>query len=791
MPLKIRKTLRQALKAARKAISYAELSLSANLSDKDIRALQKEYSDARRSLSGVAFLDFVDAKQRQQVVKAKEDLARFKETLADDTERALFVDSARYIPQPKLLQRATRLTKLFQLFVSKDIDPYLANIRGFKSREEYLAKVEKTREDLKDRIALLQDKEDELSRIWFKSAANRKDLLDTVLMKETLQLALFWDRFERQYNIESGEYYIRKTLYQKMTNSLAGGIVNVEGVCAVNAPVVAILNLKSLPHLVSDKTDPFSMAFRQMHGSSLIEQFFSIQPLRDLIGALRNVRGAIGGSRGNVVFQELVDRWPGLQAATLGSATFAGVQVDSSLQILMKLDPNAVTLDELFNANQFHLVKAPRVLVLSIWQWPTTIVEKALFKPEHSGRRSNRPSQEGYVQRLLRLLPVEDIKKKCRRSILTFILSKSSTMSQRIQSFCNTCLKPQFKIAIDLDKDSLLEIASKIIAATGRGNDVIEDIKSVELPPEIHMKGTFNVDYPQVLTMDGFNYTLRATTESPEGHTYTIAWLDEGCFEVNDEFRRDVQCIARNTTSMLYYELNEPEPIKSICMATEVLDRQLNECMDRTLLDSFIRNTTDYKKIQASAEYFGTTKLRGQLVQLGGADLSQDDRSKLRPILADLSVMAENEAVALKLPTRKRKETISIQLLKKLQVLSADERATFFQVVDKDKLKNIDWKTVNSICYEDDNCYLLGCAKGFFRGSDGECVAQSLMQKWGPTTAALATAGITSAIALPKLLRSIHITVNTSPAKSTHTWVYILIFLAVALALGLVFFVRR
>ena len=748
MAIKVRKRIKQALKLARKVVTYAPLRFYANITSDQLAKFRAEFLQARESFSGDSFSEFSERKGTQVLPKVKADVAAFNQTL-NATESKLFDASIFMELDSPFHLRATRLAKRFQLYFSAT-DPYVAAVNGFAAREEYLAGLEDTRDQLKKRIEDLKDKEAELSRRWFKSREEQSKLLDVVLLKETLKLVLFWDRFNRQYDLEHGEEHLTATRHQKLSHYMQGGIMNEYGFCAVNAATVAILNLRNFGHLVANKTDPVSLAFRKMRGSSLLDQMFNIDPLRDVIDGLKQTRGAKGGSHAHLVFHELVEKWGGLREATLGTATFGGKSVKTSVQILMKVSSEQVSLDELIALNEFRLIEPPRVLVLSLWLWPTAFVGRAFLPAPKRAKYV-----PGDVQRVLDLLPYKEILQKCEKSLLAFIISDSSMM-YKLQTFCDSCLKKTFNISIDLNIDSFLVVARKLEPLTGRyGASIVQEMEGRTLTPEVHDHGDFKVEYSSRLQLNGFNYTLRATTEDNPAHTYTIAWLDEGCFEVNDYFRRQVQCVARDTTSVLYYELDEPAPVLNTCNATEVLDKQLNECMDRSLLDSFIKGGKDHKKTQSSVEYFGKTTLYDELVQLGGANLNEDERVHLKKILADLSQMAQNEAVALKVPLRKRKASRPIQLLKKLQLLDIDERKTFFQVVGEDALKKIDWQAVSSICYEQDNCALLGCEPNFIRGKDGKCVKVSLIQRWAPTAAlGVAGAGIAATLLVPKLLRS-------------------------------------
>ena len=892
-------------------------------------------------------------------------------------------------PETHLSREHYHAAKHFQLFAGETATR--RSYHGFKAREEYLAKLQELFDKIENEIAELEEQEEALNRQFVDGDVGvEKELVGVTLRLDGLKLALLYEEMEREFNVEYGDEAHRKEKAQLRTGRGSGGIVNVEGVCAVNAPVVAMLNLKSLPHLVANKTDPFSMAFRQMHGSSLIEQLFSIDPLRHVVDGLRNVKRSVGGSSSHLVFNELADMWPDLKAATLGTATFGNLTSQASMQMLIKLAKQSMSLSDLLSLNDFKLIIAPRILVLNIVIWPSKSVAAGFWKrelellqaqmgpipPVTEDRGDGDSIEEIKTQGLKTLLT--QVTKKCWSSFMQFLINDPLKLQDRLELLNDQCLKPQFNVDLNFDSDSLADIFRKL----DRGGLLGENGWKIEYlyhhssePSPDSRTGEFKVDYPRSLILGEYRYTLRATTETFPGHTYSIAWLDGECYEVNDWSRRKVQCVPRETTEMLYYELDEQAPPRKACSANEALDMQLNECMDtsllhqfirggqdyeklqassdyfgttklydelvqlggaelsqgdrealrgilkhlpemakrqaaaldvlnlkskksipysllkrvshltvnerntffdvvqkrsqqaftavdwvavdrfcqednscylldcgkhssrekggvcgkprcsatqvvhkelndcldRTLLDSFIRGGKDYKKIQVSSSYFGTTRLYDELVQLEGADLSGEDLAALKTILAGVSLMAKNEAEALNVVHLTNRESIPIQLLKKLQVLSADEREAFFKLVDKAKFKKIDWKTVNSICYKNKTCYLLGCSKGFIRGSDGECVDIPFVEKWAPT-AAVATAGLAAAVLLPKLFRSNDRStiadkrLEDIPVKRAATddarkskpknevskiWAYVMAFVAICIAIALVLLSRR
>ena len=743
-----KKTIRKATRIAAEAATLTRLLVHAKRHYSSSRMMNLMLWNAERLMSILPFGQLATQVAELDSIVDKVDAARNVFMLSLGTYDQKLFNNSKNLTFYEDKLRATALAKKFQLSMSH-LDSALQAMVGLSRREAILGKIQENRDRLKMDIARLQDSEEAMQAVWFKGSSKLKVLADIKIEKRSLQLVQLVDRFLRQRYMRKVFKDKRETLQGEDT-TLPGGVQNIEGICAVNAPVVAILNLEHLREAVANKHDPIADAFREMHGSSSIEQVFDIEPLRKLIAGIRPVKGAVGGQDPNLFLSELIDKWEPLKRVTRGTARFGDEFTTTSVQILMKMDRKSISLSELLELNQFELVNPPKVLIFDIWNFNAHMF--GISKADVVRLTQDQNLVVGIITGKV----IPDIAANCEvelKAARTQMLNAVRPLAI-LKDFNKNCLEGKFSVSVDFENDSRDRILSGLKPLLGPDADVvIESAKRIIDKQEEMMNPVYNVTYNRTLSLGDFNYTLRATTEIVPMHTYTVAWLKDGCYEVNDEHKKKVPCEPLNSAHILYYELDEAVPAPKKCDSKHVLDKQLNECLDRSLLDTFLREGHDYKKIQASLFNFGSTKLYDRLVLLGGAELSMQDRDYLKSMLADLSTMATHERAALKVPFRKRKESIPIKLLTKLELLDADERSTFFRLVDKKAFSAIDWPTVNAICYEEGNCHLLGCRSGLVRGVGGACVEPSFVDNWGPSVA-LTGAGLSAAVLLPRLLRA-------------------------------------
>ena len=248
---------------------------------------------------------------------------------------------------------------------------------AFKVHSASIGKSDTLRAQMVNRLLPYTERKDELDNEQELLKANqtissveRRRLIDFIKQERKIIKSLF--KSTRLNQLGELVHQVLLTAIDVVAGEGGGsaGALNFDGVCAWNAVVLAIMNLKQFPELIHNKTDNVSQAFIGMDRAAKhnYRHIFDITLLRKAIGPhMMRIEGEDFASLGPKALNELIDVWPPLKKVTTVS------QIDSNQEIgeihhLIALRNG--TFDDLLDLNSFKLSRGPSVLLFRLMKLP-------------------------------------------------------------------------------------------------------------------------------------------------------------------------------------------------------------------------------------------------------------------------------------------------------------------------------------------------------------------------------------------------------------------------------------